>query len=122
MNVDYDLLTKFTDVDELDVAYHEVVNNLQETDIDVAPASTLFSNISFSAEEGLCIISPAAIRSTTSFAKRLIGNVICCKDFIRTASTSVLFDGVRVAIIFAAVAVVVVNIIICMYICRQIDW
>ena len=29
MNVDYDVLTKFTDVDELDTAYHEVVNNLQ---------------------------------------------------------------------------------------------
>ena len=34
MNVDYDVLTKFTDVDELDAAYHEVVNNLQETDIE----------------------------------------------------------------------------------------
>ena len=34
MNVDYDVLTKFTDVDELDTAYHEVVNNLQETDIE----------------------------------------------------------------------------------------
>ena len=28
MNVDYDLLTKFTDVDELDAAFHEVSNNL----------------------------------------------------------------------------------------------
>ena len=34
MNVDYEVLTKFTDVDELDAAYHEVVNNLQETDIE----------------------------------------------------------------------------------------
>ena len=34
MNVDYDLLTKFTDVDELDAAFHEVSNNLQETDIE----------------------------------------------------------------------------------------
>ena len=34
MNVDYDVLTKFTDVDELDAAYHEVVNNIQETDIE----------------------------------------------------------------------------------------
>ena len=34
MIVDYDLLTKFTNVDELDAAYHEVVNNIQETDIE----------------------------------------------------------------------------------------
>ena len=34
MIVDYDVLTKFTNVDELDAAYHEVVNNIQETDIE----------------------------------------------------------------------------------------
>jgi len=34
MNIDYEVLTKFTDVNELDAAYHEVSNNLQETDIE----------------------------------------------------------------------------------------
>ena len=34
MNVDYEVLRKFTDVSELDAAYHEVVNNILDIDIE----------------------------------------------------------------------------------------
>ena len=34
MIVDYDLLTKFTDVDELEAAYHEVTHNINDIDIE----------------------------------------------------------------------------------------
>ena len=34
MIIDYDLLTKFTNVDELEAAYHEVTHNINDIDIE----------------------------------------------------------------------------------------
>lgn len=47
--------------------------SLTMTRIDVAPASRLFSRSSFSAEAGLCIISPAAMRFMRDSWRRRMG-------------------------------------------------